>query len=140
MLQPRFQRRHSLLALVLLPLPPARAADALAASLMLARVYCGDVPLSDYWVSEKHDGVRGHWDGQQLLTRGGKRVAAPAWFKAGWPRQPLDGELWAGRGRFDAARSAVARDSPDDAAWREMRCRVFDLPPTPAPSTSAFWR
>ena len=78
MLQPRFQRRHLLLALVLLPLLPARAADALAPSLMLARIYCGDVPLSDYWVSERYDGVRGYWDGKQLLTRGEKRVAAPA--------------------------------------------------------------
>jgi len=98
---------------------------------MLARVYRGNVRLADYWVSEKYDGVRGYWDGQQLLTRGGRRVAVPAWFTAGWPRQPLDGELWAGRGRFDAAQSAIGRDSPDDAAWREMRYMVFDLPAHP---------
>ena len=56
------------------------------------------------------------------------RIAAPAWFTAGWPAQPLDGELWAGRGRFDAAQSTVGRDAPDDEAWRGMRYMVFDLP------------
>ena len=133
MQEPRFRRRRLLVALGLLPLPRARAADAIAPSLMLAKVYRGDVRLADYWVSEKYDGVRGYWDGQQLLTRGGRHIAAPAWFTAGWPALPLDGELWAGRGRFDAAQSAVARDSPDDDVWRGMRYMVFDLPAHPGP-------
>ena len=134
MTQPRFQRRTLLLALGLLPMAlPLRAADQLPPRLMLAKVYRGDVRLADYWVSEKYDGVRGYWDGQQLLTRSGRRIAAPAWFTAGWPRQPLDGELWAGRGRFDAAQSAVARESSDDEAWREIRYMVFDLPAHPGP-------
>jgi len=134
MTRPRFQRRTLLLALGLLPMAlPLRAADQLPPRLMLAKVYHGDVRLADYWVSEKYDGVRGYWDGQQLLTRSGRRIAAPAWFTAGWPRQPLDGELWAGRGRFEAAQSAVARDSSDDEAWREIRYMVFDLPAHPGP-------
>jgi DNA ligase-1 len=136
MQEPRFQRRTLLLALGLLPLAPAlplRAADQLPPRLMQAKVYHGDVRLADYWVSEKYDGVRGYWDGQQLLTRSGRQIAAPAWFTAGWPKQPLDGELWAGRGRFAAAQSAVSRESPDDAAWREIRYMVFDLPAHPGP-------
>ncbi len=131
MQEPRFRRRALLLALGLLPLLPARAADTPPPSLMLAKVYRGDVRLADYWVSEKYDGVRGYWDGQQLLTRGGRAIAVPAWFTAGWPKQPLDGELWAGRGRFDVAQSTVARATPDDAAWRGMRYMVFDLPTHP---------
>jgi DNA ligase-1 len=134
--EPRFRRRTLLLSLGLLPLAtalPIQAADQLPPRLMLAKVYHGDVRLADYWVSEKYDGVRGYWDGQQLLTRGGRRIAAPAWFTAGWPQQPLDGELWAGHGRFDAAQSAVARASPDDDAWREIRYMVFDLPAHPGP-------
>lgn len=126
---PHLRRRAFLLALGLLPMLHSRAADAPA--LMLAKVYRGDAALADYWVSEKYDGVRGYWDGEQLLTRGGRRIAVPAWFTAGWPKQPLDGELWAGRGRFDAAQSAVGRDSPDDGAWRELRYMVFDLPAHP---------
>lgn len=81
-----------------------------------------------FWVSEKYDGVRGYWDGQHLLTRAGNPIAAPAWFTAGWPNQPLDGELWAGRGQFSQAVSTVRSQAPDDAAWRALQYRVFDLP------------
>jgi DNA ligase-1 len=98
---------------------------------MLANVYRPDISLADYWVSEKYDGVRGYWDGRQLWTRNGHRIHAPAWFTAGWPSQPLDGELWAGRDRFTTASSTVAKDTPDDAAWRQMRYMVFDLPAHP---------
>src|SRR3546814_698788 len=98
--------------------------------LMLANVYhAGDaIDLSAYWISEKFDGVRGYWDGHRLWTRGGTPVRAPAWFTAGWPTTPLDGELWAGRGRFESASATVRSVTPDDDAWRQMRLLVFDLP------------
>ena len=99
-----------------------------APPLMLANVYHPGVALTDYWVSEKYDGVRGYWDGTQLMTRGGEPVAAPTWFTAGWPAVPMDGELWAGRGQFAKAVSTVRQKTPDDAAWRGMRFMVFDLP------------
>ena len=105
---------------------PAHAADAPA--LLLANVYRPGMPLADYWVSEKYDGVRGYWDGHTLRTRGGETVAAPAWFTAGWPDTPLDGELWAGRGRFSQAQSTARTQQADDAAWRDIRFMVFDLP------------
>jgi len=107
-------------------LPLLAAPD--APPLMLAKVYHPGVSLPDYWASEKYDGVRGYWDGEKLLTRGGERVAAPAWFTAGWPKVPMDGELWAGRGQFAKALSTVRQQTPDDAAWRTMRFMVFDLP------------
>ena len=124
-------RRHCLAWLGLAPLaalttPQAWAADAPA--LLLANVYRPGMRLADYWVSEKYDGVRGYWDGHTLRTRGGETVATPAWFTAGWPTTPMDGELWAGRGRFSHAQSTVRQQQPDDAAWREMRFMVFDLP------------
>jgi len=84
--------------------------------------------LADYWVSEKYDGVRAYWDGTQLITRGGEPIAAPAWFTAGWPALPMDGELWAGRGLFSKAVSTVRQKTPHDAAWRDLRFMVFDLP------------
>ena len=96
--------------------------------LMLANAYHSGVVLSDYWVSEKYDGVRGYWDGEKLLTRGGERIAAPVWFTANWPKTSMDGELWAGRGQFAKALSTVRQQMPDDAAWRTMRFMVFDLP------------
>ena len=113
---------------------PAQAAGA-SPPLMLANVYHPGVALQDYWVSEKYDGVRGYWDGEKLLTRGGERIAAPDWFTAGWPKTPLDGELWAGRGQFAKAVSTVRQQTPDNAAWRTMRFMVFDLPAQGGPFT-----
>lgn len=104
------------------------ASPAQPPALMLAQVHTSRHPLAGVWVSEKYDGVRGYWDGQQLRTRGGHALAAPAWFTAGWPAQPLDGELWAGRGRFAQAVATVRDQRPDEAAWRALRYMVFDLP------------
>ena len=109
----------------------AQGAFAEAPALLLAGRYRPGIDLRDWWVSEKYDGVRAHWDGRQLRTRGGERIAAPAWFTAGWPALPMDGELWAGRGRFEHAQSAAAREQPDDAQWRALRYMVFDLPAHP---------
>jgi DNA ligase-1 len=97
-------------------------------ALMLANVYSPSTHLPDHWVSEKYDGVRGFWDGQRLLTRGGEVIHAPGWFTEGWPNVPMDGELWAGRGRFAHAVSTVRQQVPDDSAWKTMRFMVFDLP------------
>lgn len=116
----------ALLALAAFPALPALAADAPA--LLLAQVYRPGLPLQDYWVSEKYDGVRGFWDGRTLRTRGGETVRAPAWFTAGWPEVPMDGELWAGRGRFSHAQSTTRQQQPGDVAWRQIRFMVFDLP------------
>jgi DNA ligase-1 len=114
--------------IALLCLGLASTGHAQAPAVQLANVYRGDIDLAAYWVSEKYDGVRGYWDGQRLLTRNGRVIAAPAWFTAGWPATPMDGELWAGRGRFVQAQGTVAREQPDDEAWRAMRYMVFDLP------------
>lgn len=114
--------------MLVLQLPLARAADLPPPAVSLAKVYRSDTPLADYLVSEKYDGVRGYWDGSKLLTRGGERVEAPAWFTAGWPAFPMDGELWAGRGKFASAVSIVRQQTPDDDAWRTMHYMVFDLP------------
>jgi DNA ligase-1 len=123
---PVLHRRSLLLATLGFALTlPAHAG---APALMLAEVYKPGMSLADYWVSEKYDGVRAYWDGRQLFTRGGERILAPAWFTAALPRQPLDGELWAGRGRFAHAVSTVRSQTPNDVAWHEMKYMVFDLP------------
>ncbi|NCN88990.1 MAG: DNA ligase [Gallionella sp.] len=119
-----------LLVLFLLQLPIPLFAGT-QPPLMLANIYREGVPLAEYWVSEKYDGVRGYWDGRQLLTRGGERIHAPAWFTASWPAIPIDGELWAGRGRFAQAVSTIRQAEPDDAAWREIKFMLFDLPAHP---------
>jgi len=107
------------------------AATWAAPALMLAERYRPGMPLAGWWVSEKYDGLRGYWDGKRLWTRGGEPIAAPAWFTAPLPPTPMDGELWAGRGRFEQAVSTVRNRTPDDKAWREIRFMVFDLPAQP---------
>lgn len=102
---------------------------------MLSGVYRPGIALEAYWLSEKYDGLRGYWDGQRLLTRGGQTVQAPSWFTAGWPAVPMDGELWAGRGQFERALSTVRQQIPDHDAWREIRFMVFDLPTHSGPFT-----
>jgi DNA ligase-1 len=96
--------------------------------LLLAERYRGDVVVSQYWVSEKLDGVRAHWDGKQLRFRSGNIVQAPQWFVAALPLQPLDGELWIARGRFDQLSGIVRREIPNDDEWRKVRYMVFELP------------
>ncbi len=111
----------------------AGAAAANAPALMLAKTWRPGMPLKAYWVSEKYDGVRGYWDGRVLRTRGGTVIATPAWFTDGWPTTALDGELWAGRGGFSRAVSAIKQPRPDHDAWRQLRYMVFDLPTHESP-------
>ncbi len=107
--------------------PPALA-DGAAPPLLLAEVLRGDVALADYWVSEKLDGARALWDGQRLRFRSGRPVPAPAWFVAALPPEPLDGELWLGRGRFAELSGIVRRQQPRDDEWRQVRFMVFEQP------------
>lgn len=107
-----------------------------APALMLASTYRRGMPLSDYWVSEKYDGIRGYWDGRQFWTRGGERIVAPAWFTSALPAVAMDGELWAGHGRFEHALSTVRSQTPNEAAWRQMHFMVFDLPAEPGEFTA----
>jgi DNA ligase 1 len=81
-----------------------------------------------YLVSEKLDGVRALWDGKVLRFRSGRLIAAPAWFIAKLPMQALDGELWLGRGQFDAVSGIVRKTLPIDAEWQQVKYMVFELP------------
>lgn len=96
--------------------------------LLLAKVYKKQPDVSHYWVSEKYDGVRAYWDGQQFISRQGNVYQAPAWFTAGFPEQPLDGELWLGRNSFEQLLSTVSKNQPVDAEWQQVTYRVFELP------------
>ena len=113
---------------------PVMAVDD-ASPIMLANVYHSGIALDDYWVSEKYDGVRAYWDGEKLLTRSGATIHAPAWFTARWPKTPMDGELWVGRGKFDVASATIRQQPANDAAWRRVHYMVFDLPAHPGAFT-----
>lgn len=108
-------------------LPPAVGAGP-APAMLLAEVYAAGIDVSQYWVSEKFDGVRAQWDGRSLRFRGGGLVPVPTWFTARFPAVPLDGELWIGRGQFDALSGTVRKLEPVDAEWRQVRYLAFELP------------
>jgi DNA ligase-1 len=123
--------RTVLLLLTLLGLsgsPFALAAEPEPPPMLLAQRYGGDIDVARYWISEKLDGVRAHWDGRTLRFRSGNPVPAPQWFLDALPRQPLDGELWLGRASFDRLSAIVRRQAPDDNEWRRVRYMVFELP------------
>ena len=120
------------------PLPPGspmelQAQPTAAPDLMLAEVYEPGIDVGLYWVSEKLDGVRAYWDGTRLITRGGHLVRVPQGFTAGFPTEPMDGELWMGRGHFEELSGAVRRQEPDPEVWRDIRYLVFDLPAAGGP-------
>jgi DNA ligase-1 len=94
----------------------------------LAKRYDESIDVSQYWVSEKLDGVRAYWDGEHLISRQGNRFEAPGWFTQGFPEQALDGELWTGRNQFQSLMSIVTKQKGDGAGWKRVRYCVFDLP------------
>ena len=104
------------------------AACAAPPALSLANRYQGGIDLAAYWVSEKFDGVRALWDGQRLISRQGHPFPAPVWFTAGFPSEPMDGELWVGRQRFEETVGIVRDHDASDEEWRRVRFLVFDLP------------
>ncbi len=114
--------------LLLGPSPYFPAAAAPLPGLIHAGLYHADIDPAGYWVSEKLDGVRAVWDGQQLRFRSGRPIAAPAWFTRGFPARALDGELWLGRGQFERLSGIVRRDMPDAAEWHQVRYMLYELP------------
>lgn len=114
-----------LLLLLLLFTPLTHAS---APPIQLATKFHDDIKIENYWVSEKLDGIRAYWDGKQLISRQGNRFYAPAWFTAGYPDQPLDGELWIGRGKFELVSGTVRSQGRFDEAWRPVSFMIFDLP------------
>lgn len=106
--------------------PPS--ADGPLSQPLLATVYTGQVDPSLCLVSEKYDGVRALWDGRVLRHRSGRPVPAPSAFLGALPVEPLDGELWLGRGGFEALSAIVRTASPRPADWARIRYMVFELP------------
>ncbi|RZU00768.1 DNA ligase [Rivibacter subsaxonicus] len=120
-------RRQLLVAAAGLGLPPS-SLRAAPPAILLARVAAPDIDPAPYLVSEKLDGVRALWDGRELRFRSGRTIPAPEALVARLPPQPLDGELWLGRGRFDALAAIVRKAVPVAAEWQALRYMVFEAP------------
>ena len=43
----------------------------------------------------------------------------------------MDGELWLGRGRFEALSGIVRKTAPQDDEWRQINYMIFELPSAP---------
>lgn len=106
---------------------PCLAFAANPPELTLAKKYTGGINLSNYWVSEKYDGIRAYWDSKNLISRNGNIFNAPTWFTADFPTIPMDGELWINRHFFEETVSIVNRHQPH-LGWEKIKYMVFDLP------------
>lgn len=86
--------------------------------------YLGE-DVTGWLMSEKLDGCRAYWDGENMWSRGGKVIAIPDIMRAALPNGvALDGEIHAGRGGFEIARQAVQYNR-----WTlECRFSAFDVP------------
>jgi len=102
-----------------------------APALLLANELRPQIDPAKYLISEKYDGVRALWEGKELRFRSGRPVNAPAWFIAKLPAEPLDGELWIGRGKFETLSGIVRKTEPQDEEWRRIKYMIFELPKAP---------
>lgn len=91
---------------------------------MLAKKYDGQDPTG-WWMSEKLDGVRAVWNGENFVSRNGKIFNAPKWFTAQLPENLImDGELWEDRGLFQTTVGKIRAKAGD---WSGIKFKVFDL-------------
>lgn len=100
---------------------------AVAAELMLPQTYNKQTDISGWLMSEKLDGVRGYWDGEQLFSKNGLRLFPPDEFICDLPPFALEGELWGGRNSFEQTVSTVRQRQPHDG-WLHLMFAVFDVP------------
>ena len=83
-----------------------------------------------WYLSEKYDGYRALWDGQNFYSRGNHIFNVPKWFKAFMPPSiALDGELFLGRECFEKC-GIFRRKLPDSNEWikLDVKYQVFDSP------------
>lgn len=93
------------------------------------KVYNEDQNVSSWLMSEKLDGIRGYWDGKELLTRKGKKIYAPKWFIKNFPTFELDGELWTQRNDFETVQNIVMDKTPSKD-WKKITYNIFEVPNT----------
>ncbi|SMM98432.1 DNA ligase (ATP) [uncultured Candidatus Thioglobus sp.] len=112
--------------LFLLLLPSLLLATA-KPDLFLLKTYDDKKSVIGWVMSEKFDGIRGFWDGEQLLTRGGNVIQAPDWFTQNYPPFSIDGELWTKRADFEEISSIVRRKNADER-WHKITHQIFEVP------------
>lgn len=85
-----------------------------------------DQDITGWVMSEKFDGVRGFWNGKQLISRQGYAFNPPNYFVKNFPPFAIDGELFSERGKFEEISSIVRSAEPK--GWHKLKLQVFDVP------------
>ena len=98
-----------------------------ASDLMLPDIYAEQVNVSGWLMSEKLDGVRGYWNGRQLVSKNGNVFSPPAEFVRDLPPFPVEGEIWGGRGTFEQTVAIVKKEKPHNG-WLQLKLAIFDVP------------
>lgn len=79
-------------------------------------------------MSEKLDGIRAIWNGEDFISRNGNVFNVPEWFKNAMPSVVLDGELWMGRSMLQETAGIVRSNKTEDPRWEKIKFHVFDAP------------
>lgn len=89
--------------------------------------------ISKYAVSEKFDGVRGIWNGTDMLTKRGNRIEIPLCFREKLEAIPLkdgefiEGELWSGYNSFETTSGIVRLKKPKCEDYGGIRYLIFNV-------------
>ncbi|KDN42082.1 DNA ligase/mRNA capping enzyme [Tilletiaria anomala UBC 951] len=94
-----------------------------------------DFDPQGWWMSEKLDGLRAYWDGENMISRRGMVWFVPDHFREKLPKNLLlDGELWVKRDHFEKTSGLIRslrkgkRPNVDGApSWKEVIYFVFDV-------------
>ncbi len=68
----------TLIALAVMASAQPQANTPIAPPVSLAETYQDGIDVSEYWYSEKLDGIRAYWTGQHLVTRNGNQFMRPS--------------------------------------------------------------
>ena len=83
--------------------------------------------ITNWYMSEKLDGIRAYWNGKELLSKNGNKIYAPSWFIKDLPPFELDGELWTKRNDFENIQNIVLDTNPS-IKWNEISYNIFEIP------------
>lgn len=100
--------------------------------IQLATNYRQDIDVTQYYVSEKLDGIRAYWNGHQLISKQGNIFTAPTWFIASFPTTAMDGELWIARQQFETVSGIARTQDNQNEQWKQIKFMIFDLPKSTA--------
>jgi len=117
---------------------PTKKVAVVAPPCLLAHTWDGEQDMDGWHCSFKLDGVRAWWDGKDFWSRLGNKYNAPQWFKDAMPDDVLDGELFAGNGKFQETVSTVRKLNGVDAEWKNIKFMVFDMPTSDTVNTMSI--